>query len=287
VEPGFNVIFEYKLMGPDQIAGAPPPPRDTPPPVLSWAHKWHRLGNHATFDADYVRDLVALTKGFTDQRPPRNSSELWSPPRLGQIRTNDGVLDPVREFREFRLVPGTQPIDLTAPSVMPRIRQVPVAQTPAEHYQEGKSERILAMVLKTRVENFRKEAPVNLPTSLLLAGETEPDGLLGARSLLPGIPIDFRWKVSGLNEKGLVRQFSLQTCNGCHGGDTRCENGFHLKAGPNGTLASAFLALPKESPAHSEMRDRAAILKALLEAGERDSDNALIRLLHRRHRSSH
>lgn len=284
VEPGFNIILEYQLMAPDRDPALPVP---TEPSAVGWANKWHRLGTHAAFDADYLRDLVAVTKGFTDQRKPRNSDEGWRPPPLSQVRTNDGVLDPAaREFREFRPVTGPQPPDPDAPAVL-RLRQVPLAQTPAERFHEGKSEQTLAMVLKTRRENFRKEAPVILPTSLLLKGEIEPEGILGARALLTGPPADFTWKVNGLQEKALVRHFSMHTCNGCHGGDTRNENGWHLKGSPNGTLTSAFLALPEDSAARSEIRDRAIILKALLESGERDSDNTLIRLLHRRHRASH
>lgn len=287
VEPGFNVIFEYQLPGPEQPAGSAGSPSSGPHPAITWASRWHRLGTHKTFDDAYLRDLVAVTKGFTDQRPPRNSSERYAPPSLAQIRTNDGVLDAVREFREFQLVPGTQPVNPEAVSVAARLRQVPVAQTPAERYHEAKDGRVLAMVLNTRLDEFRKEAPVTLPVSLRLTDQTEPEGLLGARALLPGYAGDFEWKVSGVREKGLVRHMSLHTCNGCHGGDTNCDNGCHLKAGGAGTLTSAFLTLRSDGRAQGEVRDRATILKALLEAGERDSDAALVRLLHKRHRGTH
>ena len=285
IEPGFNVIFEYNLAGPDQRPGDAPVEES---PTIGWARKWHRLGSHAAFDADYLRDLVAVTKGFTDQRQPGNSSERWSSPTLAQIRTNDGVLEPgSREFREFRLVPGTQPLDPAAPSVMPRLRQAPLVQTPAQKYLEGKSERNLATVLKTRQANFRKEAPIVIPTSLKFPGETEPEGVLGARALLTGPPAEFTWKVASLGDKGLSRHFSLQTCNGCHGGNTNCDDGCHIKGGTEGTLLSAFLSPRPDGRMQGEIRDRATILKALLEPGERDSDATLVKLLHERHRASH
>lgn len=283
-EPGFNVIFEYGLTAPPPPAGTSPSPEV---PAREWAARWHRLGTHAAFDAAYLRDLVAVTKCFTDQRPPLNSGERPLPPSLAQVRTNDGVLDAVREFREFHLVPGDRTINEALRFVPARLRQVPVGQTPAERYREPAHQRALAKVLETRVENFRKEAPVNLPAAVQWAKESEPAGLLGARSLLPGYSADFHWSVSGLSDKNLQRHFSLHTCNGCHGGDTHCDNGCHLKAGPDGTLASVFLALRPDGRAEGEMRDRAAILKALLESGERDSETALVRLLHRRHRGTH
>ena len=283
-EPGFNVIFEYGLTAPPSPAGTSP---SQEVPAREWAARWHRLGTHAAFDAAYLRDLVAVTKRFTDQRPPPSAGEHPLPPPLAQLRTNDGVLDAVREFREFHLVPGDRTINATVRAVPARLRQVPVGQTPAERYREPAHQRALAKVLEARVEQFRKEAPVNLPAAVQWVKEPEPAGLLGARSLLPGSSADFHWTVSGLSDKNLQRHFSLHTCNGCHGGDTHCDNGCHLKAGPDGTLASAFLTLPPDGRARGEMRDRAAILKALLESGERDSETALVRLLHRRHRGTH
>ena len=284
LEPAFTVIFEYRLPDSPVHSAAQ---RSRTAPTMEWARKWHWLGTHKEFDAHYLTDLVTVTRGFTDQGKGKNSSEAWSPPPLAQIRTNDGALDKAREFREFRFIPGTQPIDPDEPSVMPRLRQAPLVQTPAEKYLAVPDSRVLASVLKTQQENFRKEAPVILPISVQFPNEIEPTGLLGARALLPADPLTFSWKVDPLNDRALSRHFSHQTCNGCHGSDANCVDGLHVKGGPEYTMLSAFLSPDGDGKAHGELKDRATILSALLEPGDRESDLTLVRLLHKRHRASH
>jgi|GEM_PF-1587335 len=277
-EGGFNVIFEYQLAGRRESGS-----KVVSGTALEWAVKWHRLGSHDSFGEAYMSDLLALTKRFTDAELPTATGEM---PRsfLGQIRTNDGVLDTGREFREFRFVQGT--FDRQR---LPRLRQVPVSLTPADRFRGEGAENVLALVLKSRNESFKKNIPLSLPASIQPAGETEPLGLLGARALLTGEPLLFRWEVEGVRDKSHVRQFSLQTCTGCHGSHTLCDDGCHLKSSPDGatTMASAFLIKDEEGSPGGEMKERMAVFKTFLTPGDAASRTALVRAMRKRNRSTH
>jgi hypothetical protein len=283
LEPGFNVIFEYSLPAPAVGNNPSAPVKRTV--TEQWAARWHQLGTHAQFDDDYLHDLVAVTKGFTEERAGTSAARLSAAPTLSQVRTNDGVLDAVREFRQFRFVDSAD----THP--LPRLQMAPVSQTPAERFHvETNARTLLAKILKTRVEDFQKELPVTIPAAVRLRRDTELVGLLGARALLPGDPLEFRWAVPGVREKALVQNLSAHTCNGCHGGDTHCQDGCHLKASPNdllGTVASSFLASNSDGVPAREMKDRAYILNCLLQAERASSKVALLKLLHQRHRGTH
>jgi hypothetical protein len=286
LEPGFNVIFEFSLRTPVPA----PKPTNAPPtnerPIRNltehWAAKWHQLGAHDEFGPDYLRDLVLVTKGFTESRMGMSSTDPRIPPPLSQLRTNDGVLDTSREFRQFKLVSPIPP-----QKDLPRLRLVPVSQTPAEHFQSPERSAVLAKVLKTQQEDFRKKLSINLPMAVQWTKEKEPTGLLGARSLIIGDPKEFRWVVPEARDKALVKEFSQHTCNGCHGADTVCENGCHLNAGAMGTLKSTFLSKEKDGVPQGEMKERAYILKTLLEVENESSKVALLRLLQQRHRKTH
>jgi hypothetical protein len=88
-----------------------------------------------------------------------------------------------------------------------------------------------------------------------------PDALrAGAASI--GAP-DFSWPVLGVSERSR-RAFSVQTCNGCHGGDTATLPFRHI--GPGSSLdsparVSRFMYDPDATA--DELRRRSAVLDAL------------------------
>ncbi len=282
VEPSFTVIFEYALLAP-----TPKIPQQRKTKELSeiWAEKWHHLGVHETFNDAYLRDLVALTKIFTDADKPTSAAGLPVPPPLSQLRTNDAAFDAVREFRQFRFIPAAQPVEGQLEPAPSRLRQAPLSLTPADQFLTPPQANLLAKVLNTRIDNFQKEIPISVPTAVMLPKTTDPVTILGARALLPGDPLKFRWTVPGTRDARLVRDFSLHTCTGCHGAETKCLDGTHLRADAQGTVISAFIS---SQPDHTgELQERITILKELLDIHTQSSRNALIKLLHKRHRSSH
>jgi hypothetical protein len=289
---GFNVIFEYSLTVPSQLSGgscgfpAPASQVNNQTNTTVWAARWHHLGTHASFDAAYMADLISVTSAFTDIQFTGARSFI------SQVRTNDGALDAVREFRQFQFVPS--PPDNNA---IPRLRQAPVSLTPADQFRGTATSNVLTMVLNSRLDKINRGLPSAFPVAVRVSGQKEPVGLMGASALLPGNPMDFHWEVSSLQNNKMARNFSVQTCTGCHGGDTRCEDGCHLKTSLAGdsTVVSTFLSKAKPGtvsagsppPLDGEMRDRAAIFNALVRPGDRRIAADLMRILEKRNRRTH
>jgi hypothetical protein len=276
---GFNVIFEYSLTTPATAttAGFAPTPPSGADNTSVWAARWHQLGTHAAFDAEYIKDLVQVTRAFTDSQGSEKRNFI------SQIRTNDGALDTIREFRQFHFVAAK---DVLHPA---RLRQAPVSLTPADQFRDREKGKVLSMVL--RKDKIRRGGPASFPISVRLTGQKEAVGLMGASALLPGNPMDFHWEVSDLRNKQMARNFSMQTCTGCHGGETRCDDGCHVKVDSDGnsTVLSAFLTKVKagSTAPDGEMADRAAILKALFHPEDRLATMDLLRIMEKRNRRTH
>ncbi|HEX2750783.1 MAG TPA: hypothetical protein VHM91_22450 [Verrucomicrobiales bacterium] len=272
---GFNVIFEYGLsVPPPPGCGVFPKGQDN---TSIWASRWHNLGTHASFGEAYLNDLIEVTRAFTDAR----SSDKKV--LISQIRTNDGALDAVREFRQFHLVAATD-------NRAARLRQAPVSLTPADRFRDPEKAKVLTMVLNARIDKVSKSLPVSFPLAIRIPGQTEPVGIMGASALLTGNPTEFHWE-TGLKNKQAARNFSMQTCTGCHGGETRCDDGCHIKIDPAGSSAvlSSFLTKTKtgSTAADGEMRDRAAILQSLLHPENRQTARDLVRIVEKRNRRTH
>ncbi len=283
LEPGFTVIFEFTLGFPVPKAGEKTIASLGQDELTKlWAAKWHHLGTHEQFGPAYVQELIEVTTCFTASRMGSSASDPTIAPALAQLRTNDGVLDPVRELRQFGFVradPQGGGIARLTPSLL--------NSTPAERFHDPKQSAGLAMVLNTQSDNLRKNLTITIPAAVQFTKEKEPVGLLAARALLPGDPKDFHWDVPRARDRAVVKELSLHSCNGCHGGDTACDDGCHLKAGPAGTKLSSFLATNKDGVPSREMKDRALVLKSLLEIDDASSKAALLRLLQQRHRKTH
>jgi hypothetical protein len=230
-EGGTTLILEYGLNGDGSQAK-----------VLNWAMDWHALGKHKTFDGNYLAALSGVTTRFTKRNPePALKDEVQrfrrtnSPTQLLRIRSNDGSFGATREFREFiisskGLVAG------------------PLAGTPrAVFFEKGTREnRWLARWLRKeqtgdlKPSNARSDAlgerlfNMNFPTTVKLGSEMIP--VVAMVSPVPGNNADYHWDAHSMNASRVRRAFSLQTCCGCHCGDTRTQF-FHIEPRGQGEAA--------------------------------------------------
>ncbi|MCW1926132.1 hypothetical protein OKA05_26475 [Luteolibacter arcticus] len=268
---GTTIILEYGLDAPSTARGR----------TRDWALAWHHLGTQPAFDDAYRADLVQVTRLFTDRRlgtrapgEEPNSDVLKRladagavlTPQLLRIRVNDGAFGEVREFREFHPASGK-----LVPARLPG--------TPEDSsFEKGSADNrsLAAWIAKQRVapasqsENPRA-AKTEIPPSFSFPGA----GTTVAR-VLNNDP-DFHWDGWGLRDGELRRAFSMQTCCGCHCGDTSTAF-FHIAPASSESEAtlSKFLRTdgsrwrPKD-PANgrgflsSEMEDRKKLLESVLD----------------------
>jgi len=213
VPTGVTVSFEYGVRV--SSCGA----------MRAWAQRWVDLSAFSLGSDDYNALLESLTQQVV---APTASSPVVG--QLNQIRTNEGVfVDPRQapprawELREFR-------IDPSDPEVL---RQVAVQQTPD------------ASLNRTQV--IAKY--IDAHTATILANDDAVPRrypgrsafLAGSALMLPAGPsaVGTYWDgpTAGSIANAEARfQFSLDTCNGCHAGETR-TGGFHVD--PRGRLDSA------------------------------------------------
>ena len=228
---GMTIIFEYGL---DAPAERPTRPYD-------WALAWHRLGARKSFDADYRTDLARLTRLFTDRRETlatagkarendllqRLAAEAGSASlQLLRVRINDGACGTLREFREF--IPETGKLAIA-----------PLPGTPDDSFfvQGSLANRVLSdwlaeqRVAPVSQRDNPRAAKTEIPPSFTL-----PPNFVSAGKSLPvkthvaqvrDNDATFHWDGWGLRDEGLRRAFSMQTCCGCHCGDTS-STFFHI-----------------------------------------------------------
>jgi len=291
LEGGMTLIFEYGLDAAQRERAS------------DWAKAWHQLGEHQNFDDAYRADLTKLTRLFTDKRPKTETRAAGQPRetdlhdrlreesssesrQLLRIRSNDGACGKLRELRQF---------DVAATG----LTAVRLPGTPDEPFfaKGSKENRLLANWLdKQRV------APKEVQEKFSLAGKEVPDALkteIPTSFTLPASfnvdkksrPVNgfvatvvnndkqFHWDGWGLRDNQLRRVFSVQTCCGCHCGDTGTEF-FHVAPRPANETAelSKFLRtdgskLRLKDPASrksfesAEIEDRKKLFVDLLSPG--------------------
>ena len=167
--------------------------------VLTWANNWHNLGT-VPFGPGYNAALQTVTDKFTtinsSPAKPNGSS-------LNQARTDDFFLAAPWELREFTLQPGGPPAQLLMSTV---------GQTPANAHQNT-----------ALLANY-----VNVNTPAILANNYTVPLVWAATPFRGGASshnLNFNWdgpapactSIANLNAR---HNFSLNTCNGCHGAET-------------------------------------------------------------------
>jgi hypothetical protein len=241
----FTVILEYLQ------------PASTPQEITAIANAWHQLGTFSSFDANYVEALKKVTakfaaKGAMPGRPNHCA--------LAQLRTNEIALNPISvgagwELREFVLNNKTG-----------RLTPATVKLTP--HNRLNNSE-----VLSFLVNRFG-----------LGLSDRLPDEILGFRAIT-GFDPNFQWAAPGIDVPNpALRKFSINTCNGCHGGDARTNDveGFYQigirQKSTKATLSRFLTGQPTTStlvidpstgigtPGFSDLENRRLFLSAIVGA---------------------
>jgi hypothetical protein len=204
-------------------------PYPTTRSAAEWARAWGDVAERSPGEA-YTRALAALGREIMAESDP-----LRARIRTNEIAFADADSD-AWEMREFR----PQIVDDALMLV-----QAPLEFTPRADADPA----VLAAYVLEHADEIESSG-ASLPEPLR-AGAASIDSP------------DFSWSVLGVSER-LRRNFSLQTCNGCHGGDTASLPFRHI--GPGHSLdeparLSRFLYDP-DAPT-DELRRRLAIVDAL------------------------
>lgn len=239
---GMTVIFEYGL---DALKHER---------VFDWAMAWHRLGASPSFDAGYRSHLASLTRLFTDRRPERvagneavrkedvmdrlAAESTGGSLQLLRVRVNDGACGKLREFREFTLSDGA-------------LVAAPLAGTPDEVFFEKGSaanrwlsrwleeQRVAPASQRDNPRAAKTEIPASFPLPPFFGSGSDSRPLLAVVAKVPDNDANFHWDGWGLRDDQMRRAFSMQTCCGCHCGDTSTRF-FHVE--PRSLTAEAGLS---------------------------------------------
>ncbi|WP_438025694.1 LamG-like jellyroll fold domain-containing protein [Sorangium sp. So ce233] len=214
----FTLILEYKL------------PASTEADVLDWANAWHALGSLPFPSEQYNAALQALTTRFTGRNAapgkPNGSS-------LAQLRTNEIALTDPWELREFVLSADTG-----------FLRPATVKLTPDLGFDGS-----------ARLADF-----VNQNAAAIIAEQhTVPDAFQGS-PFLGGSSINnlTAWTAPGILDNEARHKFSLNTCNGCHGGGETGTPFLHVNVrapGNEGTLSGFMTGIDIADPVSGEARN--------------------------------
>ncbi len=203
-----TVIFEYSVYKPNTCDS-----------LKSWAQQWFNLKNLTLGSSAYNQALQALTDQFTlcgtNPNAPNQSS-------LAQLRTNEITLSPqpkIWELKEFH-------VDTSGSLI-----QTTVGQTPADRYDS----QIINSDVQRMAAYVNQNAGTILKAQFIVPDQWEGFAFLGAASHImtaptgnPVPPKPFHWDgTDSTNKKTFIKSgnarsnFSLQTCNGCHAGETQ------------------------------------------------------------------
>jgi hypothetical protein len=175
--------------------------------VRSWAQQWVNLNSLVLGSAAYNAALQAIT----DQVVLRNAAPgKPNASALNQLRTNEIAIGSPWELRQFNL---RAPVDV--------LHETPVFQTPDNRFNAADPGWSGSTLLDTFITSTPAGATV--PTSFL------GTPFLGGASPVTGNNVGYFWKTRTLdldpshigNWNDRRFQFSLNTCNACHAGETR------------------------------------------------------------------
>ncbi len=287
--PGnWTLIFEYQLEPLSKVGRTLPNSAPGSLTAQDWAQAWHWLGGLELKDPRYAESLVTLTKAFT-HRGTNDKGEITeaAKPSFSQLRSSEAAFGPGREFRQFDLQNGA-----FVPALLPL--------TPAPAFMDDRqvNGRVLGNFLN-EIEPLIRAGIHSIPKTVEFHRTTF--ALQGATALIPDGEKDFHWDPAPHIIRDARRLFSMNTCNGCHAGDTGCPDGLHVHPRAAGMEAKVSDFLRRDGQPDkfqdpglktsyvrlTEMEDRAAILAALLEPKEKKRVDQLEDLLRSRLRRSH
>lgn len=206
----FTVILEYGVPGTGCTH------------VRDWAQDWTRLNTFGGFTEDYLAHLESLTERVVrrDLAPNKGNRNA-----INQIRTNDNALGSW-EMREFTLSienhdapPGTPDTPANGP-----LRMHTVAQTPDDSAHPSGSPLVSDFILNEVVNGLSSPLgplPANCSASYVVPFKYQGQDFRGGNALIPPVS----WFATGADPSDPRHvcarfQFSLNTCNGCHSGET-------------------------------------------------------------------
>ncbi|MBN9688263.1 MULTISPECIES: hypothetical protein [unclassified Corallococcus] len=205
----FTVIFEYGVPGEGCAQ------------VVDWARQWALLGTYPSFNAAYKARLTQMTQSVVlrGKGPGKGNGNA-----LNQIRTNEAALASPWELREFRLVDEHPVTGKDKPS-NGFLRVHTMALTPDDATHDSETDPDIDSFVRTQVKKG-VEQPVTLPNRCT-AQFTVPRNLngrpfLGANALVasPTHWEGFSVVPTDAAEVCARKEFSVNTCNGCHFKDT-------------------------------------------------------------------
>ena len=189
--------------------------------VVSWAQQWTQLQTFPSFTDAYRAQLESMTESVVlhGAAPAKGNQNA-----IDQIRTNEIALGSVWELREFTLSDENPAAGTDTPS-NGELRVHTVAQTPNEGAISpgGADPSVNAFV--TGPVTAGLELPVTLPNhcnaSFTVPFSVSGTPFRGGNALVA--PPDF-WRANSApsTPEGICarHQFSLNTCHGCHRGDS-------------------------------------------------------------------
>ncbi|MBN8229254.1 hypothetical protein JYK02_17225 [Corallococcus macrosporus] len=205
----FTVIFEYGVPG----AGCPA--------VLAWARQWTGLGSYTTFNAAYRARLALMTESVVQRgrAPGKGNGNA-----LNQLRTNEVALGFPWELREFRLADEHPVTGKDTPS-NGCLRVHTMALTPDDATHDFRTDPDVDAFVRTFVKNG-VEQPVVVPTQcsarFVVPRNHQGRAFVGANAQVAppthwaGVSVD----PTDATEVCARKEFSVNTCNGCHFKDT-------------------------------------------------------------------
>lgn len=187
--------------------------------VKNYGQQWVNLGNIAVGSAAFNPALQAITDQFTSANAAPNRPNRSA---LNQLRTNENALNPLWELREF-VLPGRTP-------VATMLNIVSTKNTP--HHTHNNT---------ALLASFINSGATNVPTTFMgvpfLTGSNFNFSVAdGAVWNAPGAINNNRHKVS------------LNTCNACHGGETRANGNPFVAFPPANGPETSFVHIDVRPP---------------------------------------
>ncbi len=201
----FNIIFEYGI------------PKKSCAAVKAYARQWYDLKDMAIGSEPYNLALQAITDQFTkcgtSPSKPNQSS-------LNQLRTNEIAMGSPWQLREFTLDAATH-----------QFNEVTVQQEPAVIYNaklnNADVQRLVRYINANAADILatRHEVPLAFEATPFRGGKSHtqapPAGTPSGTSPHHWNGMGSATPASFITDDNVRQNFSLNTCSGCHGGETQ------------------------------------------------------------------
>jgi hypothetical protein len=241
----FTVIFEYGIQ------------RQGCEDLRDWARQWLDLAKHPIDSGAYRTALEAITEQLV---PKGSAPAALNQSALNQLRTNEIALADLSkienhfwDMREFHLCQ-----DATAPAGSASLCLVPVARTPDLSFNHTATLASFVNANAAAIEQDQQDVPTSFNGAPFQAATARMDpheaGRQGTFWKGPATP-----PTIASNEARY--HFSLNTCNGCHAGETSTRARHVLfatkavKASPSSFLTGITLPDPVDPSVPREFND--------------------------------